>query len=196
MLSESSEKTYNYYLNCYKNWCAKNGLDEQVSLDAYKDYLQNIKRSDAYIRNSIHVISKKKNLPLLEAFTSNKSTEKFNTDELKLLKNVCKNNYKSEEISLLLLILLETNLKMKDALKLSKLDIHNILSKKETIKGKKIPQEALYIFEYLLSISLQKEAKESFFTKTYHCYLHKFKTRQKDLFPNKPYRSFNSIHLK
>lgn len=193
MLSESSEKTYNYYLKCYEHWCLKNKMDEENSLDAYKNYLKNIKRSDAYIRNSIHVISKKKNVPLLESFPSNKSKEKFSSDELKLLKNVCKNNYKSEEISLLLLILLETHLKMKDVLKLSKLDIYNILSKNETLKGKKIPQDALYIFEYLLSICLQKEANESFFKKTYHCYLHKFKTRQKDLFPNKPYRTFNSI---
>lgn len=193
MLSESSEKTYNYYLKCYEHWCSKNKMDEENSLDAYKNYLKKIKRSDAYIRNSIHVISKKKKIPLLESFPSNKSKEKFSSDELKLLKNVCKNNYKSEEISLLLLILLETHLKMKDVLKLSKLDIHNILSKNETLKGKKIPQDALYIFEYLLSICLQKEANESFFTKTYHCYLHKFKTRQKDLFPNKPYRTFNSI---
>lgn len=193
MLSESSEKTYNYYLNCYKRWCAKNKLDEQTSLDAYKEYLQKFNRADAYIRNSIHVISKRKNVPLLETFKSHKSTEKFNEEERKQLKNVCKNNYQSEEISLLLLILLETNLKLKDVLKLTKLDIHNILSKKETLKGKKIPQEALYIFEYLLSISLQKEAEESFFTKTYHGYLHKFKNRQKDLFPNKPCRSFNSL---
>lgn len=196
MLSQSSQKTYNYYLNCYHRWCLKNQIDEHSGLDAYKDYLQTVKRSDAYIRNSIHVIAKKKNIPVLQTFVSNKSTEKFNSEEIKLLKNVCRRNFKSEEISLLLLILLETTLKMKDVLKLSKLDIHNILSKKETIQGKKIPQDTLYIFEYLLSISLQKEAQESFFTKTYHCYLHKFKIRQKDLFPNKPYRSFNAIHTR
>lgn len=196
MLSNSSEKTYKYYLNCYKRWCDKNNLNENTSLDDYKIYLKNNKRSDAYIRNSINLISKKKNIPLMDKFTASKSSEKFNSDEIKLLKSVCKNNYKSEEISLILLILLETSLKIKDVLKITKLDIHNILSKKETINGKRIPHEALYIFEYLLSMSLQKDAQECFFTKTYHCYLHNFKTRQKDLFPNKPYRTFNAINTK
>lgn len=196
MLSESSEKTYNYYLNCYQRWCNKNNMDEENSLDEYKTYLKNAKRSDSYIRNSINLISKKKNIPLVNMFHANKSVEKFNTEELQILKKVCKNNYKSEEISLLLLILLETNLKIKEILNLTKLDIHNILSKKETINGKRIPVEALYIFEYLLSISLQKSAQESFFNKTYHGYLHKFKNRQNDLFPDKPYRSFNALHVK
>ena len=196
MISESSEKTYSYYLNCYKRWCKKNNVDEENSLDSYKTYLKEAKRSDSYIRNSVNLISKKRNIPLVNAFTTNKSSEKFNTDELKILKNVCKCNYKTEEISLLLLILLETNLKIKDILNLTKLDIHNILSKKETINGKRIPHNALYIFEYLLSISLQKDAQETFFNKTYHAYLHKFKNRQNDLFPNKQHRSFNAIHVK
>lgn len=193
MLSESSEKTYNYYLNCYQRWCKKNSMDEETSLDQYKAYLKNAKRSDSYIRNSINLISKKKNIPLENPIPASKSSEKFSTHELKLLKNVCKNRFKTEEISLLLLILLETNLKIKDILNLTKLDIHNILSKKETLKGKKIHPEALYIFEYLLSISLQKDAQESFFNKTYHSYLHTFKNRQNDLFPNKLHRSFNAI---
>lgn len=196
MISKSSEKTYQYYLNCYKNWCTRQRLNESESLELYKAYLKNSKRSDAYIRNSLNVISKKKNIPLKVRFLLTKSSTKFRPDELIILRDICKNNYKSEEISLLLLILLETPLKMKDILKLTKLDIYNILSKKQTLSGKKIPQEALYVFEYLLTISLQKDALETFFTKTYHCYLHNFKSRQRDLFPNKPYRTFNAIHVK
>lgn len=196
MLSEASEKTYKYYLNCYKRWCEKSNLDEQISLDDYKTYLKSIKRSDAYIRNSVNLIAKKKNIPLTNSFETSRLSEKFNCEEIKMLKNISKKNYKSEEISLLLLILLETNLKIKDILILTKLDIHNILTKKETLKGKKIPNEALYIFEYLLSVIIQKNTKESFFTKTYHSYLHNFKSRQKELFPNKPYRTFNGIHIK
>lgn len=196
MIAESSKKTYQYYLNCYTNWCTRERLNENDSLELYKAYLKNSKRSDAYIRNSLNVISKTKNIPLRSRFLLTKSSIKFHPDELIILKNICKQNYKSEEISLLLLILLETPLKMKDILKLTKLDIYNILSKKQTLSAKKIPQEALYIFEYLLTISLQKDALENFFTKTYHCYLHNFKSRQRDLFPNKPQRTFNALHVK
>lgn len=196
MISESSRKTYQYYLNCYRNWCIRQSLNENESLELYKAYLKNSKRSDAYIRNSLNVISKVKNIPLKNRLWLTKSSIKFTPDELIILKDICKENYKTEEISLLLLILLETPLKIKDILKLTKLDIYNILSKKQTLNGKKICQEALYIFEYLLTISLQKDALENFFTKTYHCYLHNFKSRQKELFPDKPYRTFNGIHVK
>lgn len=196
MLSKSSKKTYQYYLNCYKNWCIRHRLNENESLQLYRAYLNNNKRSDAYIRNSLNVISKVKNIPLKNRLLLTKSTIKFHPDELIILKNICKKNYKTEEISLLLLILLETPLKMKDILKLTKLDIYNILSRKQALNGKKIPAETLYIFEYLLTISLQKDAFEIFFTKTYHCYLYNFKSRQRDLFPNKPYRTFNAIHVK
>lgn len=196
MLSESSEKTYKYYINCYTRWCSKNGFDEELSLDAYKTYLKSINRSDAYIRNSVNVISKTKNITVSDTLIPYKSSQTFTNDELQLLKNACKTNYKAEEISLLLLILFETDLKIKDVLRLTKLDVHTILSKRETVSGKRIPHDSLYIFEYVLCLLLQKEAHQCIFTKTYHCYLHNFKTRQKDLFPNKPYRAFNAIYMK
>lgn len=193
MVSDSSEKTYQYYLNCYKRWCDRHQLDELASLNKYKAYLQSIKRSEAYIRNSINIISKRKNIPLKLEFSSHKSIQKFNAEELKVLKQISEKNYESEELSLILLLLLETHLKIKDILKLTKLDVYNILSTKQTTLNKPIPHSALYIFEYLLSTALQKNAHDLFFTKTYHGYLYAFKTRQKNLFPNKPYRTFHEI---
>lgn len=192
MVSTRSEKTYNYYLNNYRKWCRKNDVCENESLTDYKNFFILNKKSQSYIKNSLNTISKVMQLPIVEKKIEKK--DKMTEKELSLLKKVCKHSYQRDEISLILLLILESDLKLTQILKLNTADIDCVISHKKLLNGTLIPINAMYIFEYLLSISLQKSTSDKFFTKTYHSYLYSFKRRQKELFPLNPSnKSFNCI---
>lgn len=189
MVSTKSEKTYNYYLNIYRKWCKLHNMCEQQSLVNYKNYLYSNKKSPSYIKNSINTISKLMKLPAVEKKCPEKV--KMTVQEIELLKNISKQNYKRDEMSLLLLLILEGKLKLSQILKLTRADVENVISHKKLLD---IPDDAIYLFEYLLSVSIQTRREEKYFKKTYHAYLYSFKRRLKELFSNdSANKSFNSL---
>lgn len=194
MVSSKSQKTYTYYLNCYLNWCKKNSFNREDSLPKYRLYLENANRSTGYIKNCINTISKLAKIPQIRG--KNIKRQRLQSDELNMIRDFCKRHYDKEELSLIILLNLETGLNIKRILNLTKADIENAVVKEQLSDKKEIPHSSVYLFEYLLSTSYQKELNEKYFTKTYHAYLYTFKKRQEELFPKKHLVSFNGLKSK
>ena len=194
MISCESQKIYKRYINAYENWCLKNQMPKESSLDNYRMYLKDKNKSNGYIRNCINTISKMSHIPITSV--ASLSRKKLNIEELNQLKYFCRHNYQRNELSLLILLILETGLKFKNILKFTKSDIEKIIANQEYIYKHPIPKHALYIFEYILSLSYQIKANENLFRKKYHSYLYAFKKCQQYLFPGKPYISFNGLYKK
>lgn len=192
MVSKQSQKTYNYYLNAYTKWCRNNNYLKENSLELYR---QQLKKSKAYVRNCINTISKVYHIPLDTkriAYKRNALTE----EEWVQLNHFCQRTFKSNELSLLLLLVLEVGLNLKTILGLTKLHIEHVIVNHQMANGRLIPERVFYVFEYINSISYQKKPHDLIFLKTYHSYLYAFKKRQHDLFPNKPHVSFNGLKRK
>lgn len=187
MVSNKTGKIYNYYVNRYVKWCNEHNFNKESSLPYYKEHLITAQKSSGYIYNITNIISKILHIP----FESKSLVSKRNsltTEEMNRLKEICKRNYQKEEFSLLLLLLLESGLPLKKILNLTKADVENII-----VRQQHIPNESMYLFNYLMSISYQKDLNEKFFSKTYHAYLYIFKRRQQQLFPQMPYITFLKV---
>ena len=194
MVSCESQKIYNRYINAYEKWCQKTQKSKENSLDSYREYLKDKNKSSGYIRNCINTISKKCYIPTTN--NASLSREKLTVEEWTQLKNFCQHNYQRNELSLLLLLIMETGLKIKTILALTKSDVENVIVNQEFVYKRPIPKHALYIFEYLLTLSYQIKADEHMFRKKYHTYLYAFKKCQQYLFPSKQYISFNGLYKK
>lgn len=185
MVGIETDKMYIYYVTRYIKWCDKNNFKQESSLLYYKKHLS--EKSPGYVKNTIHAISRCLNIPYKkETLQARRQTLSF--DEMNRLKEICKRNYQKEEISLLLLLLLESGLSLKAILNLTKADVENVI-----VNRINVPDKAMYIFNYLMSISYQKDSNEKYFLKTYHAYLYIFKRRQQQLFPKMPYVTFLNV---
>lgn len=194
MVSFESTKIYNRYLNAYKKWCQKNQRPHESSLDSYREYLKEKNKSCGYIRNCINTISKMSHIPITNCASF--CRKKLTVEEWNQLKNFCKHNYQRNELSLIILLIMETGLKIKNILSLTKSNVENVVVNQEVINKRSVPKHALYIFEYLLTLSYQIKADEYLFRKKYHTYLYGFKKCQQYLFPSKQYISFNGLYKK
>lgn len=192
MVSSKSESTYKYYIKSYIQWCTQNNLDTDTSLEDYKKFLILNKKSRSYIKNCINTIARMKNISL-ETKKEVVKKEKINNKDLNVLKDICLRNFEQDEISLIILLLLETELRIKDILGLTKNDVENVISHQKLTNGKNVLNNANYIFQYLLSTSIQYDGNTKFFKKTYNSYLSNFKNRQLKIFPHSKYNTFNCI---
>lgn len=193
MVSFESQKIYNRYINAYVKWCQKNQRPCESSLDSYRDYLKEKNKSSGYIRNCINTISKTSHIPTTNCTLLRR--EKLTVEEWDQLKSFCQHNYQRNEISLIILLIMKTGLKVKTILSFTKADVENVV-KQEVVNKRSVPKHALYIFEYLLTLSYQMKADEYLFRKKYHTYLYGFKKCQQYLFPSKQYISFNGLYKK
>lgn len=189
MVSEKSGKTYHSYVSTYEKWCRNNQHPQESSLDSYEHYLKYKQKSNGYIRNCIGAIARLKCIPLAGTRSVKRNTL---TDEERFrLKNFCRRTFKTNELSLLLVLVLEMGLKT--ALALTTSDVENAIVDRRLPNERYVSDQILPVFEYVLSVSYQKKPKDSVFSKKYHSYLHAFKRRQHNLFPNMPHVSFNGL---
>lgn len=189
MVSEKSNKTYHFYVSAYEKWCRNNQHPKESSLDLYRRHLMRKQKSNGYIRNCINAIAKLKHIPLVETQSAKRNA--LTDEEWFQLQHFCQRTFKTNELSLLLLLVLEVGLKT--ALALTTSDVENAIVDRRLPSGRHVSDRILPVFEYVLSISYQKKSGDCVFSKKYHSYLYAFKRRQHDLFPNMPHVSFNGL---
>lgn len=193
MVSISTEKTYSNYVKSFFKWCRSRNIEPSRGLSQYKEFLMDNKCKSNYIKNVTNVIAKLTNISVERINVPKASKSSFSREELERLREVSLNNYREEEISLILLLLMETRMKIKNVLRLTLGEVNEIVCNGQTTSGERIQPNALYLFEYLLSTSIYADPTTQFFKKTYNGYYHSFKERQKYMFPNKRSRSFKAL---
>ena len=160
-----TKSTRTKYLRMYEKWCIKN---PDASLEKYREYLLKLNYNNKYINQILSTISNYHN--------------GFTEKELSQLYQYTSNRY-SYDIAVILSIMIETGMRIKKILNLTKGDA----------LIREVDEDSVSVLKYLYTMTQSYKENEKIFKKCYNTYYKMFIKIQKFLFPNKNLRTFGML---
>lgn len=173
--SQSTLNIYNGYIQRYESWCLKNDCDP-ASVKSLRNYASALrdKYSPQYLKNVINVIRRKWFTADTTILNCNKRKNTrwnkcFTPEQLEILRNRCLLNYEQDELSLWILLLLDTELRTRDLPKLNNYEYRRNFAEKRLPTA---DAKTKYLYEFLLT-----PGNGPLFPKRHNTYLARFKRR-------------------